>query len=46
MTDTSENFVIDTYRTQMTADGTYLGTLALLPVEALDDEVADDGTAS
>ncbi len=39
-------WVIDTYRTDMAADGTYLGTLALLPVGAFDDDPTDDGDAT
>lgn len=46
VTGISDTFVIDTYRSTMSADGTYLGTLALLPVASLDDDPTDDGDAS
>lgn len=41
----STGFAIDTYRTSMDAAGTYLGTVALLPVEAVTDEPEDEGDA-
>jgi hypothetical protein len=46
LTAIAEDMIIDTYRSEMTADGTYLGTLALLPVSSPDETVTDDGTAT
>ena len=42
---TARNWQIDTYVTEMEAGGSYLGTLALLPVETADDTPEDDGSA-
>lgn len=42
----SDEFAIDTYRSQMAADGTYLGTLALLPVGPVVDTPSDGGDAT
>lgn len=44
VTGIAEEFTIDTYRTEMA--GTYLGTLALLPVVPPGDTPADDGEAT
>lgn len=44
VTGLSTTFAIDTYRSVMS--DTYLGTLALLPIDALDDDPTDDGDAS
>ncbi len=46
VTGISTGFAVDTYRTAMQADGTYLGTVALLPVEDVSDDPTDDGDAS
>ena len=46
VTGIAEDWSIDTYRSDMAADGTYLGTLALIPVETPDDDVTDDGDAT
>jgi hypothetical protein len=46
VTSISTEFVIDTYRSQMDGDGTYLGTLALLPVADVTDTPTDDGDAT
>jgi len=46
VTGIDSEWLIDTYRTEMSADGTYLGTLALLPVTVPDDDVTDDGDAT
>jgi len=45
VTGVSTGFAIDTYRSQMDGDGTYLGTVALLPVEDVDDTPTDEGEA-
>lgn len=41
-----DGFAIDTYRTTMDAEGTYLGTVALLPVEPIDDVPTDEGDST
>jgi len=46
VTSLADDWTIDTYRSEMAADGTYLGTLALLPVTTPDDDVTDDGDAT
>lgn len=46
LTGLNTNFAIDTYRTRMDGDGTYLGTVALIPVEELEDAPDDDGDAT
>jgi hypothetical protein len=46
VTGIAEDWRIDTHRSGMSAGGTYTGTLALLPVAAPTDVVADDGSAS
>jgi hypothetical protein len=46
VTGIADDWTIDTYRSEMAADGTYLGTLALLPVTTPDDDVTDDGDAT
>jgi hypothetical protein len=43
VTGIGQSFLIDTYRSVM--DGTFVGTLALLPVEGTDDDPTDDGDA-
>lgn len=46
LTSLSDGFTIDTYRSRMDAAGTYVGTLALVPVDAIDDDPTDDGDAT
>lgn len=45
-TGVSTLFVVDTYRTNQAANGVYLGTLALIPLEEFDDTPEDEGDAS
>lgn len=42
VTDTSTGYAVDTYRTEMEANNTYLGTLSLLPVEEVEDEPEEE----
>jgi hypothetical protein len=42
----ASDWLIDTYRSEMVAEDTYLGVLALLPVSQPDDDPTDDGDAS
>lgn len=41
-----ENFLIDTHRSGMAAEGTYVGTIAGIPVVSPGDVVTDDGDAT
>ena len=41
--DSARDYVIDTYRTEMDASGTYLGTLALIPIAEVTDDPVDEG---
>lgn len=42
----SETFAVDTYRSGMSGEeGTFIGTVALLPVEDIDDEPEDEGSS-
>lgn len=43
VTGISTGFAVDTYRTEMQAGGTYLGTMALIPVENIEDVIEDEG---
>ena len=46
VTGVGRTFTVDTYRSSMSADGTYLGTLALIPLDSVDDTPTDDGSAT
>lgn len=46
VTGLAEQFIIDTYHADMAADGTYLGTVALLPTTVSTDVITDLGAAT